>query len=60
MDNLLVTSGRSDRLWSFFGGPIGRRMARWRMLFEEVEQFERQFEGFTDSESFAAVSGQEW
>ena len=48
MDNLLVTSGRGDRFWSFFGGPVGRRMARWRILFEEVEQFERQFERLTD------------
>ena len=48
MDNLLVTSSRGDRFWSFFGGPVGRRMARWRILFEEVEQLERQFEGLTD------------
>lgn len=50
MDNLQVKTTSSDRLWSYFGGPVGRRMARWRMLFEEVEQFERQFEGLTDSE----------
>lgn len=50
MDNLQVISNPSDRLWSLFGGPVGRRMARWRMLFEEVEQFEQQFEGLPDAQ----------
>ncbi len=50
MDNLQFTSSPSDRIWSLFGGPVGRRMARWRMLFEEVEQLERQFESLTDTQ----------
>ena len=50
MDNLQFTSSPSDRIWSLFGGPVGRRMARWRMLFEEVEQLERQYESLTDTQ----------
>jgi len=50
MDNLQFKTNSGDRLWSFFGGPVGRRMARWRMLFEEVEQFERQFNELTDGQ----------
>ncbi len=50
MDNLQVKTNSADRLWSFFGGPVARRMARWRMLFEEVEQFERQFNELTDGQ----------
>ena len=50
MDNLQVKTNSADRLWSFFGGPVARRMARWRMLFEEVEEFERQFNDLTDGQ----------
>ncbi len=53
MDNLQVKTNSADRLWSFFGGPVARRMARWRMLFEEVEissvQIRSQMEAMIDS-----------
>ena len=48
MENLQVRSNQADPLWSLFGGPVRRRMARFKMMFDEVEQFERQFEGLSE------------
>ena len=50
MDNLEVKSGSGDQFWSLFGGPVGRRMARWRMVFQGITELESQFSDLTDTQ----------